>query len=288
MARSQSGRSGTGSSVVVLLVLSLGLPAAGQVNIKFSPVEKEIVLKRIREVPKKNTEREQKIRDLFAEAGCNGGMTEQKVKYSGFHNIICRLPGETEEIIIVGAHYDQISPALGVMDNWSGASLLSSLYQSLLRSRRHHTFLFISFCEEEHGLIGSDFYASHMAKEDIARTEAMINLDTLGLSPTKVWVHNADKHLVSALAAVANALKLPASEMDVEAVGSSDSESFAGKHIPRITIHSVTQKTLHILHSDDDNLKQLQPDDYYDTYRLVSGYLAYLDETLQPRTVDKH
>jgi len=246
-----------------------------------------VVLARIQDVPAKNQDRQQRVKALFAEAGCQEPIGEQKVAHSNYSNIICRLPGETEEVIIVGAHFDKVEHGTGAIDNWSGASLLASLYESLAGTKRHHTFLFIAFCEEELGLLGSEFYASRMTKDDVGRTEAMINLDTLGLSPTKVWVHRADKNLVSALASVAQALKLPASEMDVERVGSADSESFAGKKIPRITIHSLTRETFPILHSNQDTIKQLHPDDYYDTYRLVSGYLAYLDLTLQPRTAGK-
>jgi putative aminopeptidase FrvX len=263
------------------LALSL-LPA--QTPINFHQVDKEMVLARIHDVPSKNSDRQQKVKALFGQVGCSEMVSEQKVKHSDYSNVICRLPGATEEVIIVGAHFDKVVNGTGAIDNWSGASLLASLYQSLAGTKRHHTFLFIAFCEEELGLVGSDFYASHMSKEDIDRTEAMINLDTLGLSPTKVWVHRADKNLVAALASVAQALKLPVTEMDVERVGSTDSESFAGKHIPRVTIHSLTQNTFPILHSKEDTLKQLHPEEYYDTYRLLSGYLAYLDETLQPRT----
>jgi Peptidase family M28 len=271
----------------VALILAVSIPAPAQTSITFSPVEKQTVLARFQDVPTKNTDRQQKIKALFVEVGCGDLVTEQKLKHSDYANVICRLPGETEETIIVGAHFDKVVNGMGAMDNWSGASLLPSLYQSLAGTKRRHTFLFISFCEEEKGLIGSEFYVSHMTREEIARTEAMINLDTLGLSPTKVWVHRADQSLVGALGGVSQALHLPASEMDIEHVGSSDSESFAGKHVPRITIHSVTQKTLPILHSSDDTPKQLRPDDYYDTYRLVSGYLAYLDDNLQPRTAAK-
>jgi hypothetical protein len=45
-------------------------------------------------------------------------------------------------------------------------------------------------------------------------------------------------------------------------------------------LHSLTPQTLHILHSADDNMKALQMDDYYDTYRLLALYLALLDVTL--------
>jgi putative aminopeptidase FrvX len=283
MTRSQSRLNRRG---FLTLLLAMSTLAPAQTKISFHQVDKEVVLARIQDVPQKNTARQQKVKALFAEAGC-GLVTEQKVKHSDYSNVICTLPGDTEETVIVGAHFDKVVRGTGAIDNWSGASLLASLYQTLAGAKRRHTFLFVAFCEEEVGLVGSDFYASNMSKEDIASTEAMINLDTLGLSPTKVWVHRADKDLVVALAAVAHSLGLPAAEMDVERVGSADSESFSGKHIPRITIHSLTAQTFPVLHSNRDTLEQLHPDDYYDTYRLLCGYLVYLDETLQPRKRDK-
>jgi hypothetical protein len=49
-----------------------------------------------------------------------------------------------------------------------------------------------------------------------------------------------------------------------------------------VTIHSVTQDTLRILHSPRDRFSAIHLDDYYDTYRLISAYLAYLDQVLGP------
>ena len=59
-----------------------------------------------------------------------------------------------------------------------------------------------------------------------------------------------------------------------------DSESFAKYKIPRITIHSVTQQTWPILHSSKDKLDEIKMDDYYASYRLMAGYLAFLDTDL--------
>lgn len=70
--------------------------------------------------------------------------------------------GESPETIVVGAHFDHISAGSGVVDNWSGASLLPSLVQSLNNAPRHHTFVFIGFAGEEQGLIGSDYYVHHL------------------------------------------------------------------------------------------------------------------------------
>ena len=167
----------------------------------------------------------------------------------------------------------------GVADNWSGASLLPTLYASLNIEPRRHTYIFVGFTDEEKGLVGSSFYARKMTPEQVAVTDAMVNLDTLGLSHTKVWSHRADKRLLMVLIRLSDVLKIPLSGVNFELVGSTDSESFARKKIPRITLHSLTQKTEdnQILHTSKDKLSAMNLDEYYDTYHLVAVYLAFLD-----------
>jgi hypothetical protein len=108
----------------------------------------------------------------------------------------------------------------------------------------------------------------------------MVNLDSLGLSGTKVWVSASDRKLVNLLASVALALRLPVEGVNVERVGFDDAQAFAQKKIPTISIHSITQATLSVLHSPEDTLRTVNPDHYYDTYRLVLAYLAHLDQVL--------
>ena len=72
----------------------------------------------------------------------------------------------------------------------------------------------------------------------------MINLDALGLSPTKVWTAHSDKDLVHSLIVMVYALKLSASQIDIAAAGTTDSDPFAAHHIPQITIHSLTQQNV--------------------------------------------
>jgi Zn-dependent M28 family amino/carboxypeptidase len=195
-------------------------------------------------------------------------------------NVICTLPGTTDSVILVGAHTDHTSNGLGVIDDWSGAALLPSLYESLRNKPRLHTYVFIGFSEEESGLKGSGYYAKQMKPDESTRTRAMVNIDSVGLGPSAVWVSRADKGLTSAAWVIATSLKLPLKAINVEKVGSSDSESFKELNIPRITFHSVTQDTLRILHSVRDTEKALRLDDYYETYRLLAAYLAYLDTIL--------
>lgn len=83
-------------------------------------------------------------------------------------------------------------------------------------------------------------------------------------------------------------MKLPISVMNVDQVGTTDSESFAQVGIPRITLHSVTQATWPILHSAKDNMSVVKMNDYYDSYHLLAAYLAYLDGYLKPASQAAH
>jgi Iap family predicted aminopeptidase len=240
-----------------------------------------VVESRLKDFAAKNDEREAEINKLFAESGCRDSrLSEQTVRSKLPPNVICVLPGQTDEVIVVGAHTDKVEAGDGVVDNWSGASLLPSLYQSLDAEPRRHTYVFIGFTAEEQGLLGSDYYAHHLSPEQREKIAAMVNMDSLGVGPTKVWASHADKALLRALSETAARMKLPLAGVNVERVGSTDSESFAGFRIPRITIHSITQETWPILHSHRDRLSAVKMDDYYNSYLLIAGYLAYLDTFL--------
>jgi Peptidase family M28 len=240
-----------------------------------------------------NGEREALIRKWFAESGCDAAnLSEQGLDRKLPPNVICVLPGETQEAIVVGAHTDKVdSYGDGVVDNWTGAVLLPALFFTLSPSTssrpsappRHHTFIFIGFSGEEKGLVGSRYYADHLANAQRTRIEAMVNFDSLGLGPTQVWGSHADKVLLDALAVTAQASKFPLTVMNPENGATADSESFARYHIPRITLHSVTEQTWSILHSPSDKMAAVKMNDYYDSYQLIAEYLAYLDDTLKPR-----
>jgi Zn-dependent M28 family amino/carboxypeptidase len=232
-----------------------------------------------------DTKRESILKALFETVGCSGQqLVEQPVKGLKQPNIICTLPGAAESQIVVGAHFDHVDFGEGVVDNWSGASLLPSLYQSLKSDPRHHTFVFVSFSGEEKGLVGSRFYVATLPKESISKIQAMVTMDTLALGPTAVWVSRSDKDLVQALNTTAYSLKLPLKGVNVEKVGQSDEEPFIERHVRTITIHSLTQETLSILHSPRDNYDAVHFEDYYQSYRLIAAYLAFLDQDL-PTTV---
>ena len=259
-------------------VAALWVAGAGQ-KVQFVPEDKGEILQRFKEMPLSDGERAAIIKALFIQEGCNGSLLhEQPVEGSDVPNITCLLRGEGEETIIVGAHYDRTSSGGRRIDNWSGASLLPAIYHSLHSRKRRHNFLFVAFADKGDELTGARCFAGNLSASQLQSAEAMVNLDVLGLSPTKVSSSNSDKDLVHDLVVMEYALKLPASQIDMDTAGSTDSEPFASKQIPHITIHSLTQQNLAA-----GSATAFQPNNYYNTYRLVCGYLAYLDTILKPR-----
>jgi hypothetical protein len=230
-----------------------------------------------------DTKREAALKPLFVEAGCNpANLTEQIVPTRKQPNLICLLPGATPATIIIGAHFDHADEGDGVIDNWSGASLLPSLFQILAAAPRQHTFLFIGFTGEENGLVGSDFYVKHLSPEQLTNIQAMINLDSLGLGPTKVWVSQSDPRLVNTIAAAAHIINIPIAGMDVNGLGESDEESFIAQKVCTLMIHSLTPANAQILHRPDDNPTAIHLPDLYDTFRLLAAYLPSLDTLAYP------
>jgi peptidase M28-like protein len=267
------------ATAALLLLVSLDVCAD---QIKYKLTLRSVVESRLQRYAGNNKQREATLKAMFGEVGCTENLVEQPVRESRLPNVICTLPGTTDQVIIVGAHYDRAEDGDGVVDNWSGASLLPSLYQALNGQPRKHTYVFIGFTDEEKGEIGSHFYAKEfMTKEQIAATDAMVNMDTLGLGVTEVWASTADKRLLEKLIRIAMAQNVPISGMNVDGVGSTDSVQFADRKIPSITLHSINQQTwnAHILHTSKDKYSAINLDEYYRSYQLIAMYIAYLDQS---------
>ena len=261
----------------VLLTASL----LAQSQLEFRTLTQDAIEVRLQGFSAKNDQREVALKQLFIQSGCKDDrLSEQVVRKNLPPNLICVLPGATEQVILVGAHSDHVEKGDGVVDNWSGASLLPSLFYSLSSPSRRHTYVFVAFTDEEGGMVGSEFYARNLPADQRTRVSGMVNLDTLGLGPTEVWASRSDNTMLDALAQTAFAMKIPVTAMNVDQVGSTDSESFARLKIPRITIHSVTPETWPILHSTRDKMNVVKMKDYYESYHLIAAYLAFLDTYL--------
>jgi hypothetical protein len=262
-------------AAVVLSVLLLWGGGLAQ-KIGFRSAGKSEVVEKADHAPPSNQERARRIRTWLQEAGCNGAALRTTPVNGDGPNIVCELPGKSADRIVVGAHYDLPSSPARPFDDWSGAALLPSLFQCVNDRKRRHTIVFVAFADHGNNVSGAEEFAAHETSEHGPPVRTMVNLDALGLSPTKVWTSHSDKHLLQAFMDLVYVLKLPASQVDIDAAGNTDSEPFATRNIPQITIHSLTRQNLL---SRAEN--QLNPDNYYKSYRLLCGYIAALDGSVK-------
>lgn len=194
--------------------------------------------------------------------------------------MICFLPGSSDRTIIVGAHFDHFPKGDGVVDNWSGAALLPSLYQGLTTTPHTHSYIFIGFTDTERSRSegGARFYARQMTKEQAAATHAMVNIDTIGMAHPVVWGRQ-DRPLAAILFALAKQLNVQVTD-DVTSRFIFDSAPFSERNIPSITVNSLTLDVMdaQIAQTPKDKISALHFDDYYQTYKLLAAYLVLLDQ----------
>ncbi len=265
---------------ILVALLAVGLALAEK--IQYRPVPKEVLKQRLELAAKDNASRLRTLELLFEHTGCKGpNLQPLPVKGSKLPNLACTLPGESPNTILVGAHYDKVRAGMGVVDNWSGASMLANLHEALSSVPRKHTLVFIGFTDEEKGLAGSRYFVAKQKKEDLARIKAAINIDSIGMGTANVWSKRSDSRLLALLEVLNGALKFDVPWINVDKVGDSDSHPFAGKKIPVIDFHSLTTETLPALHTPRDTIDAISLDHYEVTHRMLSAYLALLDLRLE-------
>ncbi len=257
-----------------LVILSALTPTRADEPLSVRLVNETLLSSRLAAGLVPQNKREETIVDLFRQAGCQ---TELQRVDRKSDNVICTLPGASAEPIVVGGHFDFVKDGQGIVDDWSGAAMLSSLYEALKDQQRKHTFIFVAFAREEDGLVGSGEYVRSMDKDRRRAIRAFVNLECLGTGPTKVWVHRSTPDLVQSLAHIAAALKTTVSGVNVETVGDDDTHPFLDAKVPVISIHSLTQETFAYIHSKRDGMSVMQLSDYNESYRLIAFFLAYLD-----------
>jgi len=92
-----------------------------------------------------------------------------------FRNLIVRLGPETEDRIVIGAHYDVRGPYPGADDNASGTAALLELARVLRGAELRQRVELAFYSNEESGLLGSADHAERSRK-----VRAMVSLEMLG------------------------------------------------------------------------------------------------------------
>ena len=95
-------------------------------------------------------------------------------------NVVGELRGESEEAIVVSAHYDSVWRGPGVVDNATGVEGIRRLAERLAGKSHPRSLLFIAFAAEEIGCIGSrSWIFDAEVTGEIKRVKACVNLDCI-------------------------------------------------------------------------------------------------------------
>jgi Zn-dependent M28 family amino/carboxypeptidase len=178
------------------------------------------------------------------------------------NNVLAWLPGQTDEYVIIGAHYDhlgrgnfdslapsqigQIHP--GADDNASGTAGVLELARLLApeRGKLKRSILFMNFAGEELGLLGSAEWVKDPTKP-LAKAVAMLNMDMIGrIKDDKVYIGGVGTGSTFK-SVLEQAQKDTPFKIEYSAGGysSSDHTSFVSKKIPVLFFFSGLHSDYH-------------------------------------------
>ncbi len=174
-------------------------------------------------------------------------------EYTGqSHNVIMDIPGETDEMIVLSAHYDTVPLSVGVYDNMSGSIGILGVAEYFANHPNHYTLRFVWCGSEERGLLGSKAYcAAH--KEELDKVVLNVNLDMIGSIMGKfiACCSCEDKmvHFIEYLSAIEG--------FGVKArqdVYSSDSTPFADNGVPSLSFARIAPNPTASIHNRYDTM----------------------------------
>jgi len=207
-------------------------------------------------------------------------------------NVLAYLPGQSDEYIILGAHYDHLgrgnfdslAPAQvgqihpGADDNASGTAGVLELARRFasMKDKLRRGILFINFAGEELGLLGSAEWVNHPTRP-LDKAVAMLNMDMIGrIQGDKVFIGGVGtgSTLKAALDRAQPQMNAPLNiEYSAGGYASSDHTSFVTKKIPVLFFFSGLHSDYH---KPSDTWDKINSDAAVRLLALVSGVTEQL------------
>jgi Peptidase family M28/PDZ domain/PA domain len=177
------------------------------------------------------------------------------------HNVAAYLPGETDEYVIIGAHYDHLGLGgqyslapnqtgtvhPGADDNASGTAGVIELARMFSKQpKQKRGILFLNFAGEELGLLGSAYYVDHPLLP-LNKAAVMINLDMIGRMRDKAYIGGSGSGttLRPMLEHILPSYGIKVDYSAGSSEGSSDHTSFTNKQVPALFFFSGLHADYH-------------------------------------------
>ena len=211
------------------------------------------------------------------------------------NNVLAYLPGQSDEYVILGAHYDHLgrgnfdslAPAQigqihpGADDNASGTAGVLELARAFAPlkgkpGKLRRGILFMNFAGEELGLLGSAEWVNHPTRP-LEKAVAMLNMDMIGrIQGDKVFIGGigTGSTLKAALDQAQSRMNAPLKiEYSAGGYASSDHTSFVTKKIPVLFFFSGLHSDYH---KPSDTWDKINSDAAVRLLALVSGVAEQL------------
>jgi len=264
-------------ALLAFAICSFGQPTGEQpaAHDPFSPMA--LVEESIKSVPCKVAERRDGVKKLFVEGGAKeGDITLETFDKEKSANVVVRKAGKSKETVIIGAHYDRTNSGCGVIDNWSGVTIIAHIYRTIRSMETDKSYVFVAFDQEEEGLRGSREMVKKMTESDRDNVCSMVNFDTFGQGYPLALRNASSSKMVKFAEDFAKESKVNFTAVTITGA-SSDSASFVEKKIPAITLSGLTSNWQQILHTSNDKLEKVNMDSVYLGYRFGVVFVSKLD-----------
>ena len=197
-------------------------------------------------------------------------------------NVVAELRGQSEEAIVVSAHYDSVWRGPGVVDNATGVEGVRRIAENLAGHGHMRSLIFIGFAAEEIGCVGSRswIFDSEVTGE-LARIKACVNLDCIAHGE-RLELMASPKALADRLSGFAGELGLAERfELSVGPAGPGvDAFPFHEKGIPAATVSHFGYNEYHL---PTERLELVDEQRLADSVELASLLIeSLLEQPVQP------
>src|SRR5262249_61016469 len=92
-------------------------------------------------------------------------------------NVVARLDGESDEVVVLGAHYDGAWLCPGAIDNATGVAVMLEAARRAVERGVRRSFEFVAFAAEEWWLFGSEYFVLEAVRRgEVGRVQASVNI----------------------------------------------------------------------------------------------------------------
>ncbi len=186
-------------------------------------------------------------------------------------NVVLDIPGETDQYIVLTAHYDSTSLSEGAYDNMSGSIGILAMAEHFSKCKNHYGIRVIWCGSEERGLLGSKAYvASH--PEELERIVLNVNLDMIGSIMGKfIGVCTAEERLCHYISYYAGEVGFGIATR--QGVYSSDSTPFADAGIPAVSFARDAPGNTATIHNSYDTRAVMKAEHMVKDIDFICGFV---------------